>query len=279
MQPLQDFLTPPPPTATLPGAPAAPAAQIADLTATPVPTPVPTPISTPTLPVGPGTPAPTAPLDTTPVGPITGQTSNVAAIVALFIYLTFFGVMGYRRGWQRELIVLLVALGASFLLQQFSSIVILLFDRFGKGLAFLTGQPIPQQSGLGAWAAANTPTLLILLWLGIMVFTYLLTNRYVRKSKKDGWAAIVGVLNGLVFGSVFAPLLTSLIFPQSTIQGPIVQLPVLGFLTNIWQQLGNLAARIWVILQPVATGVFFLGVTLLILLAALTLRTSAKPKS
>ena len=273
MQPLQDFLTPPPPTATLPGAPAAPAAQVADITATPVPTPIPTP-----LPVGPGTPAPTAPPVETTVGQAT-QTSNVAAIVALLIYLTFFGVMGYRRGWQRELIVLVTALGASFLLQQFSSVVVLLFDRFGKGLAFLTGQPIPEQSPLGAWAAANTPTLLILIWLGVMVFTYFVTNRYVRKSKKDGWAAIVGVLNGLVFGSVFAPLLTTLIFPNTTIQGPIVQLPVLGFLTNIWQQLGNLAARLWVILQPVATGVFFLAVTLLILLAALTLRTSAKPKS
>ena len=278
MQPLQDFLTPPPPTATLPGAPVAPAAQVADITATPVPTPIPTP-----LPVGPGTPAPTAPpVGTTPVGTTIGeatQTSNVAAIVALLIYLTFFGVMGYRRGWQRELMVLLAALGTSFLLQQFSSVVVLMFDRFGKGLAFLTGRPIPEQSSLGAWAAANTPTLLILIWLGVMVFTYFVTNRYVRKSKKDGWAAIIGVLNGLVFASVFAPLLTSLIFPNTTIQGPIVQLPVLGFLTNIWQQLGNLAARLWVIIQPVATGVFFLTVTLLILLAALTLRTSAKPKS
>jgi hypothetical protein len=37
--------------------------------------------------------------------------------------------------------------------------------------------------------------------------------------------------------------------------------------------------RFWTVIEPVATNVFFLGVTLLILLAALTLRTSAKPKS
>lgn len=272
MQPLQDFLTPPPPTATLPGAPAA---QVADITATPAPTPIPTPIPT----VGPGTPAPTAPpVGTTPVGPA-GQTANVAAIVALVIYLTFFGVMGYRRGTQRELIVLAVALGMSFLLQQFSNAVVVLFDRIGKGLAFATGQPIPEQSGLGAWAAANTATLLTLIWLGVVVLTYLLTNRYVRKSKKDGWAAIVGVLNGLVFGSIFAPLLTALIFPDIPIQGPVVQLPVLGFLTNIWGQIALLAARTWEVLRPVATNVFFLAVILLILLAALTLRTSVKPKS
>jgi hypothetical protein len=47
----------------------------------------------------------------------------------------------------------------------------------------------------------------------------------------------------------------------------------------VWQQLSNLAVRAWAVIQPVATNVFFLAVTLLILLAAFTLRTSVKPKS
>jgi hypothetical protein len=187
--------------------------------------------------------------------------------------------MGYRRGAQRELIVFVVALGLSFILQRFSDAVITLFDRFGKGLAFITGQPIPEQSGLGAWAEANTATLLTLLWLAGIVFTYIISNQAVRKSKKDGWAVILGVLNGLVFATIFAPLLTALILPGVPIQGPVVQLPVLGFIGNVWQQLSNLAVRAWAVIQPVATNVFFLAVTLLILLAAFTLRTSVKPKS
>lgn len=269
MQPLQDFLTPPPPTATLPpaGAP-----QVA-----PQATAIPTPPGA--APVGAQTAVDAASQAASQAAPGTGETANAAAVLALLIYLAFFGTLGYRRGTQRELIVLVVALLSSFVLQRFSSTVVLLFDRFGKGLAFLTGQPIPEQSGLGVWATANTQTLLLVLWLVIVVFTYILTNRLVRKSKMDGWAAILGVLNGLVFASIFAPLLTTLIFPGVTIQGPVVQLPVLGFLTNVWQQVSNLLVRVWGVIQPVATNVFFLGVVVLILFAALTLRTNVKPKS
>lgn len=274
MQPLQDFLTPPPPTPTLPGAPGAPVAPAIDGTATPLPTLPGLPAQATPVPAAPGVDA-----ATTATTAVNGQTANLAAIVALLIYLAFFGVMGYRRGTQRELIVFAVALSMSFLLQRFSEAVVTIFDRFGKGVAFIMGQPIPEQSGLGAWAAANTPTLLTLIWLGAVVATYILTNNLVRKSKKDGWAAILGVLNGLVFASIFAPLLTALILPGVPIQGPVVQLPVISFVGNIWQQISNLAARAWVVLQPVATNVFFVGVTLLILLAALTLRTSVKPKS
>lgn len=273
MLPLQDFLTPPPPTPTLPPAGAAPA---------PVVNATPTPL--PTLPVAPVTGAPAAsqaapgaPADVA-LQPL-GQQGNLAALVALFIYLAFWGVLGYRRGTQRELVVFVTALGLSFILQRFSQGVVTVFDRFGKGLAFLTGQQIPQQSGLGAWAAANTETLLILLWLGVMVFVYIMTGEVVRKSKKDGWAVLLGILNGLIFASIFAPLLTALILPGVAIQGPVVQLPVLGFLSNVWEQLSSVILRAWEVIQPVATNVFFLAVTLLILLAALTLRTRPKAKS
>jgi hypothetical protein len=243
------------------------------VTATPLPT-------LPPAPAAPAAPATSLPDAAAPsVAQAAQQPVNLAALVALFIYLAFFGLLGYRRGARRELIVLSVALGSSFLLQRFSDLIVVLFDRFGKGLAFIAGQPIPEQSGLGAWAAANTQTLLILLWLGIVVTTYILTTMFVRKSSKDGWAVLLGVLNGLVFASIFAPLLTMLIFPTATVEGPVVQMPFLGFLGNVWQQLTSLAANLWSAIQPIATNVFFLGIVLLVLLAALTLRTSVRSKS
>lgn len=264
MYPFQDVLTPPPPTPTLPSAPAAP-----------VTTPVPT---VPPLP-GVPTPAPVAP--TPPPATVTSMpdTTNLAAIVALLIYLAFFGAIGYRRGARRELWVLVVAVLLAFGLQQFSDLIVLIFDRFGKGLAFITGQDVPEQSGLGAWAAANTTTLLLLLWFGGVVFTYIVTNHFVRKSKSDGWAVLLGILNGMVFATIFAPLLTSLIFPNTTIQGPIIQLPVWGFVSNIWQQITSLLSRVWTALGPAAANVFFLSIVLLVLFAAFTLRSNAKPKS
>jgi hypothetical protein len=271
--PFQDLPTPPPPTPTLPAAPAAPAVP-----ATPVPTPIPTvgPTPLPTSTLAPGAPTPVPPVSTPPLA--TG-TTNTAAVAALLVYLAFFGVLGYRRGARRELWVFVVALLLAFGLQQFSDAIVLLFDRFGKGVAFITGQPIPEQSALGAWAAANTQTLLVLLWLGGIVFTYFITGRFVKKGKSDGWAALLGVLNGMIFATIFAPLLTTLIFPQTTIQGPMVQLPVLSFVSNVWQEITSLITRFWTALGPAAANVFFAAIVLLVLLAAFTLRTSTKPKS
>ena len=280
MFPFQDFLTPPPPTPTLPGGPAAQAAPVTPLPTVPLPT-LPAPTATPVPGVPPATPVPGVP---TPV-PLPGTTptasgsANLAAIVALFIYLGFFGALGYRRGTQRELWVLIVAVFLAFGLQQFSDLVVAFFDRFGKGLAFLTGQPIPEQSALGAWATANTQTLLLLLWLGGVVVTYFLTNRVVRKSKQDGWSILVGILNGIVFAMIFAPLLTSLMYPGVSIQGPISQTPVLAFFSNLWEQISTLFTRFWTALGPAASNVFFLGIVLLVLFAAFTLRTSAKAKA
>jgi hypothetical protein len=266
--PFQDLLTPPPPTPTLPGAPAP---QAAPLT-TPVPTEVPAP--TPTLVPG----APTQPPDAiTPSVP--AETANLAAMVALFIYLAFFGAIGYRRGAQRELWVLAIAVLAAFGLQQFSDLLVLTLDRFGKGLAFITGQPVPDQSALGAWAEANTQTLLLLLWLATIVVTYFLTNRLVRKSSHDGWAILLGVLNGVVFAMIFAPLLTSLIYPDVTIEGPISQRPVLNFFGNLWLQITTLMSRVWAALGPAAENVFFAAIVFLVLLAAFTLRSSTRAKS
>ena len=270
MFPFQDFLTPPPPTPTLPGGPAA---QAAPLTSTPpAPTAIPGPTATPI----PGAPT-AAPIPGT--APTASGSANLAAIVALFIYLGFFGAIGYRRGARRELWVLIVAVLLAFGLQQFSDLIVAFFNRFGKGVAFLLGQPIPEISGLGAWAAANTQTLLLLLWLGGVVLTYFLTNRLVRKSKQDGWAILLGILNGIVFAMIFAPLLTSLMYPDVSIEGQISQTPVLSFFSNLWEQITTLFTRFWTALGPAAANVFFLGIVLLVLFAAFTLRTSVKPKS
>lgn len=270
MLPLQDVaptITPIP----LPGLPQA-APQVQALPATPTP-----PLIITAAPV-PGAPTPvpvTGPTGAT-IASVADQPNSAAALLALVIYLAVFGVLGYRRGWQRELTVLAVSLGLFFILQRYSDQIVALFDKFGKGWAFILGQPIPQQSGLGAWAAANEATLMIVLWLLIVVFTYVLTGQMFKKSKKDGWGFLTGVLNGLVIATVFAPLLTGLIYPNSTVQGPIIELSLPTFLGNIWAALTGFVARVWTVIQPYGAQVLFLGVVLLVLLAAFTLRTSPR---
>jgi hypothetical protein len=244
-----------------------------DLTPAPVATPIATtPVATPvTTPV-------TAPVTPPPATAVSSQQIGFAAILALVIYLGFFGVLGYRRGAQREAWVLAISLGLFFILQRFSSVFVELADKFGKGWAFLLGQPIPTTSPLGAWAAANTSTYLISIWLIAVLFAYFLTGRFIHKSKKNGWAVLAGIANGLVFATVFAPLLTSLIYPGSTIEAPVTRISIVGFLQNIWQQTMDLIARLWVVIQPNASSVFFLSVIVLVLFAAFTLRTSVKAK-
>jgi hypothetical protein len=250
-----------------------------------VSTPLPVPTALPAPTPLPGAPAPTPPLGApvtvqgAPAAADTSGTANLAAVIALLIYLGFFGVLGYRRGTQRELILLSVLVLTATGLRLFTEQIVTLFDRFGKGLAFITGQPIPEQSALGVWATANTTTLIIIIWLVVLVFTYLLTNRFVRKSKKDGWAFLLGLLNGLVVASIFAPLITSLIFPGVSLEGTVVQFPVLAFLNNVWQQVASLLSQVWAAIGPISTNVFFLGIVLLVIFAAFTLRTSTKPKS
>lgn len=209
------------------------------------------------------------------------QQINLAAILALFIYLIFFGTIGYRRGARREWITLAVSLGLFFLLQQYSAAVVAFANKIGQGIAFMFGQDVSAVSRLGAWASANTTTFLFIIWLTMVVSTYLLTNHFVKKadSKSNGWAVLAGMCNGLVFATVFAPLLTTLIIPSATVTEPGTRIQLVDVVSNIWQAITDLMVRAWTLIEPNAEAFFFLGVVVLVLLAAFTLRSSAKPKA
>lgn len=236
---------------------------------TPDVTPVVTPEATPTPTAQPQQPAP----------PGTEQSLELAAVLALVIYLIFFGWLGYRRGLERERITLGVSLGLFFALQLFGERLVGIADKFGKGWAFLLGQDIPAQSALGLWAAENQTTFLISIWLVSVLVTYLITQQMVRKSKSDGWAVLAGIANGLVFATLFAPLLTSMIFPESARPGQVNHLLILGFVRNIWEQSGDVLGSMWELIEPNGTTFFFAVLIAVVLFAAITLRSSVKSKS
>lgn len=211
-------------------------------------------------------------------GATVAPTTDLASILALVVYLAFFGWIGYRRGATRETITFVVSLGMFFLLQRFSDRFVSIADKFGKGVAFATGQEIPAVSPLGAWAEANQTTFLISIWLMVVLFTYFMTQHFVRKSKSNGWAVLAGWGNALVFATVFAPLLTGLIFPGAAPPDDVNHLLILSFLGNIWNEFLRLFGEFWALIGPLDTQVVFLGLVVLVLLAAFTLRTSAKAK-
>jgi hypothetical protein len=112
----------------------------------------------------------------------------------------------------------------------------------------------------------------------VVVFTYLMTQHFVRKSKSNGWAVLAGWGNALVFATVFAPLLTALIYPEATVPDDVSHLLILSFLGNVWKEFVRLFTEFWALLEPYGTQVVFLSLVILVLFAAFTLRTSAKAK-
>ena len=205
------------------------------------------------------------------------QSYDLLAVTAFVIYLGFFGWLGYRRGTSRELPVFLVAITAWILLRQFSAWFVRLADTFGKGLAFITTQQVPESTPIGDWVAANETTYLLLIWLFVVVLTYFITIVAVKKSKHNGWSVLLGFANGILFATVFAPLLAALIVPPaSPVQLPTM--PVIDFLTNTFDAMMTVVANAWVVIEPYASVVFIGSIFLLVVFAAFSLRARAKAK-
>lgn len=206
------------------------------------------------------------------------QSYDLAAVTVFVVYLAFFGWLGHRRGTSRELPVFLVAITAWILLKQFSAWFVHLADTFGKGVAFFRTGDVPETTPIGAWVAANEATYLLLIWLFVVVLTYFITIVAVKKSKHNGWSILLGFANGILFATVFAPLLSALIIQPAVSPVQTSTMPVVDFLTNTFDAAVNVAANAWVIIQPYASFVVIGSIFLLVVIAAFTLRPGAKAK-
>jgi hypothetical protein len=208
----------------------------------------------------------------------TNQSYYLAAVIAFVIYIAFFGWLGHRRGTSRELTVFLVASTTWILLRQFGDWFVRLADTFGKGLVFVSTQQVPESTPIGDWVAANESTYLLLIWLFVVALTYLITIFGFKKSKHNGWSVLLGVANGILFATVFAPLLAALIAPPAVSPVQMSTMPVVDFLTNTFAAMVAVAVNAWVVLQPYASVVFIGSIFLLVVIAAFTLRPGAKAK-
>ena len=206
------------------------------------------------------------------------QSYYLAAVTAFVIYMAFFGWLGYRRGTSRELPVFLVAITTWILLRQFSDWFVRLADTFGKGLVFISTQQVPESTPIGDWVAANESTYLLLIWLFVVVVTYLITIVAVKKTKHNGWSVLLGFANGILFATVFAPLLSALIAPPAVSPVQMSTMPVVDFLTNTFDAMVAVAANAWMAIQPYASFVVIASIFLLVLFAAFSLRAGAKAK-
>jgi hypothetical protein len=219
------------------------------------------------------------------------MTSQAAIIISFIIYLFFFGWLGWRRGARREITVFLIALIAWLLLQQEGDMIVNIANLGGAAVTFaqaggFTGSQQDAFTAIGSAPAlvnADTRTsFLFVVWVALFVGSYALTNVMIedKKSLRNGWAILFGVLNGLFFAVAFGPSLVALFAPggEFTVvdeEGLNLSGLLSGGLQLIWDGISSL----WgVILSAGSLGLVLL-LTLILVLAATTIRGGAKAKT
>lgn len=151
--------------------------------------------------------------------------------VAFIFYVILFGWIGFRRGLFRELSVLVVSVGSFFLLQQNQGLALdivrqalgLLMGIISAGAKLLAslrggrsegdGDPVFTLSDPDWISDADEPTVSFLVWAGLLLLTYILTNRVIPDtlSASGILASLLGIGNGLFYIPTFVPQLVAFI--------------------------------------------------------------------
>jgi hypothetical protein len=221
---------------------------------------------------------------------------NFDNLLAVLLTLTLFGWLGWRRGARSEWTMFTVALLSYVLLFAGQDRIVTITENVPKVFSMLLGSDEATTATTTAVAPAATtaPTFadalsdpgvqdayIIIIWFAIIFFTYILTSLkpFNRKPHHNFWAVLAGILNGYLFIYIFVPKLGEFY----TAAMPTPQTGVLSGFTELVRLTGELLAstvqRLWqLLLQPnplVLLAVF----TILLAIAAMSLRRGAKAKS
>ena len=221
------------------------------------------------------------------------MSESTPGTVAFVLYVLLFGWIGFRRGLFRELSVLIVSVGGFFLLQQNQGLALdivrqalgLLLGIISIGAKFLAalrsggaggeGEPVYTLSPSDWLSDADQPTVSFLVWSGLLLLTYMLTNKAVPDSRSGSGllAALTGIGNGLFYIPTFAPRLIAFI-PEigvetvSTSPGTGMQ----GFLRGITDMMQSNFGNIWEALGPQQPILAAIALTVLLVAVISTLR-------
>jgi len=219
--------------------------------------------------------------------------AQIEVLITFILYLAFFGWIGWMRGRLREGVTLAVAFGGWVLFQQFGDVFVSIAN-LGKKFFFLakagglSSNAATQNAAIASLndvvpiiTAENRTGFLFILWVVILILTYVVTSRLFRgkTNKTDGWAILFGMLSGLLYVTVLLPRLIGLVVignatAAQTIRGTDA-LQVLGStLTLVRDGLFNL----WQLLKPQASLVILIVLTVLLVIAASTLNRSNPKK-
>ena len=218
------------------------------------------------------------------------MTGQVAILISLLIYLTIFGWLGWRRGFARELTVAIVAVIGLLVLQQRGDILVSMANLMAAGLQFareggFTGNAEEAFSALAnapQWVTAETQeAFLYVVWVAAFIIAYLLTSWAIpdKKSEKNGWAIILGVLNGFFFAMVFLPSLGALFSPEDSETELNASMDLVSMLGRGVQLLWDAVVAIWGLIAPLGSVGILILLTGILVIAAMSIRSGAKAKS
>ncbi len=210
--------------------------------------------------------------------------NQIQVLLTFILYLFFFGWIGYRRGMMRELIVLGVVAGSWIVLQQFGDVLVIITNLGGRFISIVpTGALtkgdaalVEALSNAKNWVSPeNAETFLFLIWVVLLMATYVLTGIFVKdgKSKRNGSAAILGAANGLFYAVVLLPKLAQVFLP-----GGVTTTAATGDVGDILRTLGGSfgvvgqsLGDLWTVFEAQRPFVLLFLLTILLLTAASTL--------
>ncbi len=212
--------------------------------------------------------------------------------IAFLLYMFVFGWIGWRRGMNRELIVLITSVVTLIIVRlQGDTLVKIanlgwqLFNMIlSGGLSDSGGTDTASTTSTASTTplittcsdtvtTCNAPGYLFLFWVSVVIFAYVIGTVYVKSSPSNGWAVLIGIANGFVYASVVLPRLFALINPSAVDLGePIILDSLMDLIRAAWTSISGVISGLWASVGSLQPYLLLLFLIILVVGAASTLR-------
>lgn len=215
------------------------------------------------------------------------MTGQAAVIISFLIYLAFFSWLGWRRGARREITLFVVVLLTWIILQEQGNVVVTIANLAGAAFTFATSGGFGGNREAAFAALSNAPELvtaesrqpfLFLVWVAVFVVTYVVTNTSIedKNSKRNGWAILFGMLNGLFFAAAFVPSLNALFDSEGALPTSGGAMNFLNLFGGGLRLLGSAIGSLWALVESAGSLGLLLLLTAILVLTAMSIKVPAK---
>lgn len=214
--------------------------------------------------------------------------------IAFLLYMFVFGWIGWRRGMNRELIVLITSVVTLIIVRLQGDTLVKIANLGWQLFNMILSGGLSDSGGTDTTTAStastasttplittcsdavttcNAPGYLFLFWVSVVIFAYVIGTVYVKSSPSNGWAILIGIANGFVYASVVLPRLFALINPGAVDLGePIILDSLMDLIRAAWTSIAGVISGLWSSVGSLQPYLLLLFLILLVVGAASTLR-------